>query len=62
MEEDEDEEADDDPFYELYNCNKLTYLEKRVKSPLYNFRPIDFNRPDIETEVKEQFGILDYQV
>ena len=31
--EDAEYENDDDPFYELYNCNKLTFIEKKLKNP-----------------------------
>ena len=45
-------EKDDDPFFEIYNCMKLTFLEKRIKNPICSPNEVEFQKVDIEEQSK----------
>jgi hypothetical protein len=38
-----DQEFDDDPFYELYNCYKITFLESKLKKSVNTFIRVEFD-------------------
>jgi hypothetical protein len=48
------EELDDDPFYEHYNCHKLTYIELLNSDPLNNFEKCEFAKEDTDDIIQMQ--------
>lgn len=42
-------EVDDDPLYELYNCHKVTFLDKKIKNPQNQFVDIEFSKENAFT-------------
>ena len=47
---------DDDPFYEIFDCHKVTYIEKKLLDPLNKFQPCEFAKEEIEDYIKEQIN------
>lgn len=50
----EEEIEDDDPFYEIYDCHKTTYIEKKLQDPLNKFEQCEFAKEDMEDYIKAQ--------
>lgn len=50
----DEEEYDDDPFYEIYDCHKMTFLESKIQHPLEKFETIEFAKEDIEDMIRHQ--------
>lgn len=46
------EVEDEDPFYELYNCHKTTFLESKIHHPLRKYDNVDFAKEDLEDMIK----------
>ena len=50
------ETVDDDPFYELYNCHKVTFLEHSLKNKLNHFKNVEFTRESYEERLVRQLA------
>ena len=46
------EEEDDDPFYELYSGNKLTFLEKKGKNTESKYKQVEYSNESVEDLIR----------
>jgi hypothetical protein len=45
---------DDDPFYEIYDCHKVTFIENKLMDPLSHYEPCEFAKEEISDFIKAQ--------
>lgn len=47
-----EQEDDPDPFYAIYRCDKMTFLESELNDPLSDYIRVDMKRPDSQFQFK----------
>ena len=46
---------DDDPFYEILNCHKVSLLEQRLSNPINQFEKIYLPKEDVDFMIQTQW-------
>ena len=48
---------DDDPFYEIYNCHKVSFIESKLLDPLDHFEKCEFAKEDMNDYLRQQMDV-----
>ena len=50
---DSSDETDEDPFYEIYNCHHVTFLDNKIIHPTKKFEAVEFSKgEEVEDMIK----------
>ena len=45
---------DDDPFYEIYDCYKISFIENLLNDPFNKFQPCEFAKEEVDDIIRKQ--------